>query len=242
MKSMRTARSLALLLILAGCGNQQPPVRLFVAASLGELASGWQRNYPGPGSLELHAGASRLLANQIMAGAEADFLLAAGPMAIADLMASGRVARVDSTYLSNDVVMVCASGVTPPAEVLGISDDRFTRIAVADWTLAPAGEYARQGLSAAGIWDAVRERLVILSDVRAVLTAVRSGAADIGLVYATDARTAPDLMVWVPDGQYFPVVRYPLVMLAPETEARIAFWDYLHAPAVHLHAGRQGFR
>ena len=47
--------------------------------------------------------------------------------------------------------------------------------------------YAQQTLTALGIYDAVRHKAVLASDVRQVLAYVETGSADAGIVYATDA-------------------------------------------------------
>jgi molybdate transport system substrate-binding protein len=56
----------------------------------------------------------------------------------------------------------------------------------------PAGQYAEQALTRAGVADALRDKLVLGSNVRQVLDYVERGEVSAGLVYATDARAAGD--------------------------------------------------
>jgi molybdate transport system substrate-binding protein len=245
-KRFKHGRFAALLLPALGlvaCHNSDSEIRLFVAASLADVAAAWQTDYESTGSLQYHSGASMMLANQILAGAEADLFLAAGAVALQKLEPAGVIARIDSAYLRNRVVIITAPGVAPPTDLAELMSPRFARIAIADPDLAPAGVYARAGLKQAGLWEELQGRFVTTGDVRSALAAVAMGAADAGFVYATDARLEPELTVTEPDPDSpFPSVAYPLVMLAPETPAKVAFWRYLHSPEARAVAERFGFR
>lgn len=216
---------------LAGCTVPSDTVRVFVASSMVDVAQAWQRSYAaGGGKFEIHSGASTLLARQVMAGAEADFLLSAGISPIRDLQEAKIVARIDSEYVRNRVILVVAAHVTPPNQVAELSAPRFARIAMANPETAPAGEYTRLGLEKAGLWKILEPRFVITEDVRGTLAAVGTGAADAGFVYTTDARTMPTLKaVDFGEASPFPAAAYPLVMFAPETQSKTALWAYLHS-------------
>jgi molybdate transport system substrate-binding protein len=96
----------------------------------------------------------------------------------------------------------------------------------------PAGVYARRWLEQAGVWPAVAGRVVPTVTVRAALAAVRSGRADLAVVYATDARTAPGVPVLytVPLGDA-PPVRYPAAVVdGPHRAAAERFLAWLRGP------------
>jgi molybdate transport system substrate-binding protein len=242
MNLRRLSITLFLVLSLGACQGSDSHTRLFVAASMADVAAAWQADYRGTGTLECHSGASMVLANQILTGAEADLFLAAGLVALEKLGPAGVIARVDSSYLRNQVVVVTAPGVAAPATVAELVAPRFARIAIADPDLAPVGVYARAGLKQAGLWEALSGRFVTTGDVRSALAAVAMGAADAGFVYATDARLEPDLTVLAagPNAP-FPSAAYPLVMLAPMTPAKDSLWRYLHSPQALAIAERFGF-
>jgi molybdate transport system substrate-binding protein len=108
----------------------------------------------------------------------------------------------------------------------------------------PAGEYARQSLQKAGIWDKVQSRLVGGIDVRATLEFVARGEAEAGLVYRTDALHEPRVRVAleVKPGMHEPI-RYPLVLLRrePTKEAARHFYDYLRSKQAAGVFERAGF-
>lgn len=87
----------------------------------------------------------------------------------------------------------------------------------------PAGKYAREALTRLGAWDAVSGRLAQAENVRAALVLVTRGEATLGVVYATDARSAPGVRVvgTFPAGSHAPIT-YPVAALAassnPEAE------------------------
>ena len=224
----------------SGCDANRDGIRLFVAASLADVAQDWQQDYSADGNqLDFHSGGSSTLVQQIAAGAQADIMLSAGPTAVSRLQADGKVARIDSAFLTNRIVIVCRSGMEAPHNVVGLLNPRYERIAVADPAAAPAGEYARAGLIDSGLWSTLADRLIYTADVRATLTAVATGATDIGFVYATDARSEPGLTAMDPG---FPAAHYTLVMIAPETPLKVACWDYLHSKGALQLAAARGFQ
>lgn len=225
---------------MSACGRADDEARLFVAASLADVAHDWQTGYAQAGGrLSFHSGGSAILAQQIIHGADADLLLSAGPSPALRLQADGLLARIDTSFLSNRMVIVCRNGIEPPQSVHDITQPRFARIAIADPASAPAGEYARAGLTAAGLWTQLRDRIISTADVRAALMAVSTGAADAAFVYATDAATEPDLRSVDPG---FPATRYVLAMTKPETPVKVACWEYLHGDAAMRIASARGFR
>jgi molybdate transport system substrate-binding protein len=116
------------------------------------------------------------------------------------------------------------------------------RLALADPASVPAGAYARQWLERAGVWDAVRERVVPALDVRAALAAVESGNAPAGVVYATDAAVSRGARVAleVPAAES-PRIVYVAALLAGAGEAARAFFARLRSPEAAATFRRFGF-
>jgi molybdate transport system substrate-binding protein len=87
-------------------------------------------------------------------------------------------------------------------------------ISLANPDAVPAGKYAREWLERQGQWEAVQQRVLAGVDVRAALAAVEIGAAELGIVYATDAAISKKVRVlyMVPDSEG-PRIRYPIAAL-----------------------------
>ena len=64
------------------------------------------------------------------------------------------------------------------------------RIAIGDPAAVPAGVYAKEYLTRAGIWTALQPKLVPTGSVRLALAAVEAGSVDAAIVYRTDAAVA----------------------------------------------------
>ena len=60
-------------------------------------------------------------------------------------------------------------------------------LALGDPTAVPAGRYAKKALESLGIWAQLKHKVVAGADVRQALVYVETGAAEAGIVYATDA-------------------------------------------------------
>jgi molybdate transport system substrate-binding protein len=67
---------------------------------------------------------------------------------------------------------------------------KVQKLAVGDPKVVPAGAYAKQVLDHLKLWDTLSKanQLVTTGDVAQVLTLVRRGEVDAGIVYATDAK------------------------------------------------------
>ena len=132
--------------------------------------------------------------------------------------------------LGNELVVVTRSEIAQIETLGSLTEDGFTRVAMVDPGLGPAGRYAEQALRSAGTWDALQPKVVLASDVRAALSYVESGNADAGIVYRTDAATVPELSVAfsVPSDLHEPI-RYLSVVpeRADRSEAAARMLEFL---------------
>ena len=191
-------------------------------------------------------GGSSLLAKQIEHGAPADLFLSADQQWMDYLeekqaLASGT--RID--LLGNSLVIV-----TPVAKPLAVTVEpgfafaaSFTgRMAVGDPTHVPVGIYAKEAFTALGWWQALEARLAPAADVRGALKLVEMGEADVGVVYATDAKISAKVAVAaaIPP-QLHTAIRYPAALTVKSTPAAAAFLAYLRGPAARAVFARAGF-
>jgi len=233
---------LALLLATAaGCApseqaNDEPPELVVSAAAsltlpLEEIRANYEAAAPGT-KLVVNYGSTGGLQKQIEMGMPADVFLAAGSKPMEQLLAAGWIDEaLHATLLTNRLVaIVPADRETAPARLEELADEAWGKIAVGVPETVPAGGYAKEALDAAGLWDEVFVKAVFGKDVRQVLTAVETGNADAGFVYATDALASTRVRVAfeVPTAMHSPIV-YPVgVVGATEfPEEAEAFYRYL---------------
>jgi len=234
------------LCLLAGCGSPETePVKLFAAAStrdaLNDIVADFQKQ--SGTAVELNTGASSTLARQIEEGAGADLFLSADG-AWADHVADRGLVAERRDLLTNRLVVVVAAG--RPAAVHDLADlagPAVTHLALAGPSV-PAGRYARQALTRAGVWERVKDRVRQAGDVRAALAYVVRGEAEAGLVYATDARGSSAVRVAVRVREdLHPPIRYPLVLVRRDTmkPAARSLYTYLQGEAAAATFRRYGF-
>ncbi|MBC7159257.1 MAG: molybdate ABC transporter substrate-binding protein [Porphyrobacter sp.] len=204
-------------------GDEAGPVVLAAASlheALTEVAGAWAAK--GHQRPRLSFAASSVLARQIEGGAPADLFVSADAEWMDRLDRAGLLrpgSRAD--LLGNQLVLIApasaapaapAAGVRPPAGLAALS---ARLVAMGDPEAVPAGRYARAALEHLGLWTAVAPRVVPAENVRAALALVERGEVPLGIVYATDARASPRVVVihrFAPASH--PPIRYPVAILA----------------------------
>jgi len=177
--------------LLFGCGTARSAALLVAAAvslteALEEIASGFERE--SGTSVTFTFGASNALARQIAAGAPADVFISADEAQMAFATRAGAVdASTIVPIVENGLVVVvrgdAAQWPRSAAELVGAT---VRRVAIADPEAVPAGVYARRYFATVGLWGRLNPKVVPTGSVRGALAAVRSGAADAGVVYQSD--------------------------------------------------------
>jgi len=237
------ARLLALALAAASCGNvaAADPLTVFGAASLTEALEEIGASYGEKTGTEVRFSfaSSSTLARQVEAGAPAD-VVALASEDWADYLAERKLIDPASRIspVGNRLVLAAPAGSTatlsdPPtaAEMLAaLGPDG--RLAVGDPAHVPAGAYARQSLTALGLWDALEPHLALADNVRAALALVEHGEAPLGIVYDTDLRAAPGLRLVraLPDSSHAPITYAFATVTGGNTGKAKAFLDFLSGP------------
>ncbi len=200
-----------------------------VQDAMKEVQAAYQETAPNV-TIVYNFGSSGSLAQQIAQGAPVDAYLSAAPKWMDDLAAQGEIVEGSrKDLLLNSLVLIApkaASGVTGFAD---LATDKVSKIAIGEPASVPAGEYAKESLTALNLFEAVQPKLVLGKDVRQVLAYVETGDVDAGLVYATDARISDQVrgVTNAPAETYSPIV-YPVAALKGEdAEAAQAFINFL---------------
>ncbi len=197
---------LVAVLLVFGCntdlGSENKSITVFAAASLTDVVHELVGRFELQQSaitIHIHIGPTSLLARQIQQGAPADIFMAASPDWINYLQEHDLAADSGMVFAKNKLVVLGSATASPMTSLSNLSMVR--RVAMADPSHVPAGVYGKQALECAGMWERMEAMVIPTLDVRAALTAVGSGAADVAIVYRSDARLSPELNVLfqVPD-------------------------------------------
>ena len=239
-------RGLVLLLAALALPARAEPVLVFAAASLeGTLAPLVARWAEDAGmDARVVSGGSGALAKQIEAGAPAAIFVSAAPEWMDYLEDAGRIDPASRVNLLSNRLALVAHDPLPTVE---IGPDLDLPALLGDGRLAmglvgsvPAGTYAKAALESLGLWDDAAPRLAETDNVRAALALVESGAAPLGIVYATDtAGSAVTTLGLLPEGSH-PPIRYPAALVTdapPEAASLLAFLEGPEARAAFDAAG-----
>jgi molybdate transport system substrate-binding protein len=126
-------------------------------------------------------GSSGLLAKQIEQGAPF-FLYAAANKAFVDqVVKTGKCDGATSQLYSRGRIVMWGKNGTP-ARLEELVDPKYKRIGIANPEHAPYGKAAEQAMRKAGIYDQVKDRLVLAENVQAAMTYAKEGSVDVAFV------------------------------------------------------------
>jgi molybdate transport system substrate-binding protein len=231
---------------VAAPGTAPPSFTIFAAS---DLAFAFREMIPrfeqaAGVKVTLVLGSTGNLAKQIEHGAPADVLFAANQTFVDDLLAKGAViAETRALYAQGRIVLATARTAGPRLTALmQLRDPRIRRVAIANPAHAPYGRAAEEALRSAGIWDAVKPKLVYGENIRQALQFMESGAAEAGIL-ALSIASAP-AVDWVPidpamHGRLDQAVA--VVRRSPRPELGVAFIQFVNGPEGRAIMKRYGF-
>ncbi|MEU7282090.1 molybdate ABC transporter substrate-binding protein [Streptomyces sp. NPDC045431] len=232
----------ALLVPLAACGTDrdrpdggakdaapQADLTVLAAASLTDVfktaGAAYEKSHPGTKITFSFAGSQELVA-QVKNGAPADALVTADTKSMDGVRGETGTSAV---IAKNRLVIAVREGNPEKVDELKDLGDPKLKVVLAAPEV-PVGKYSKK------ILDAQKITVKPVSqepNVRAVLSKVELGEADAGLVYRTDADSAPGKVdaVAIPDAQNA-IAEYPAATLkdSDNAEAAAAFVAWLSGP------------
>ncbi|TVY05699.1 molybdate ABC transporter substrate-binding protein [Paenibacillus cremeus] len=221
------------------------PVELTISAAasitdaLKEIQKSYESSHPNI-KVNFNFGASGALQQQIEQGAPADLFLSAAAKNMKDLVDKQLIdSAKQKKLLTNELVAVIPTGgKTPIASVADLSKADVKHVAIGIPESVPAGNYAKEALTNAKLWDSLQSKLVQGKDVRQVLQYVETGNADAGFVYKTDAMTSQQVKVaFAVDPKSYTAVEYPIGVVKATKHGKEAeeFYTYLQSkPALDV--------
>ena len=248
------------LLLLGGCATNPQEARteivVFAAASLSEplteIGHTYEAQHPGV-RITFQFDSSGTLKKQIEEGAACDLFISAAPRQMDALEEEGLLfneSRVD--LLENQV---CLAAMTDTAGNVHSFAELAQQLPTGELLLSignkdvPAGQYAQDILAHYGLSDVALAQagsITYGSNVKEVVTQIREGLVDCGIIYSTDAYSAGLEILEVATAEECGPVVYPACVLknTREQEQTEEFLTYLQgkdAIAVFEGVGFHGF-
>lgn len=142
-------------------------------------------------------GSSGKLAKQIELGAPADLFLSASEADMDYLITSKHIeVTTVQIYAENELVFVVPKNAPEQANDLEyLTNNTIKYIAVAEPENVPLGRYTKHALEKLGLWDEIKDKFVYGKDARQVTTYVKTGNADAGIIYKSDAVAEEDIKI-----------------------------------------------
>ncbi len=187
-------------------------------------------------------GATGALAQQIAAGAPADVFAAANTADVEALAARGHIAAdTIRPYAIGRLVLYSNTG----AEVTRVEDlarPDVKRIAIANPERAPYGVAAREAMQAAGVWDAVQDRLVMGESVGQAFQYAKTGNVDVAFAPLSLTMDETGVAYVVSPSLYGPIVQaLGVVSGSPNATAARSFVEFVTGPAGREVLQRYGY-
>ncbi|WP_127583447.1 molybdate ABC transporter substrate-binding protein [Paenibacillus koleovorans] len=240
---LSVAAAIGLTVVLNGCAEKEKPaaatVELTISAAasltdaLNEIKPVFEEKNKSI-KLTFNYGASGTLQQQIEQGAPADLFLSAAAKnmkALVDKQLIDSAKQV--SLLRNELVVVLPKDAkTSYTKLTDLSGAKSLAIGIPE--SVPAGDYAKQALTSAKLWDSLQPKIVQGKDVRQVLQYVETGNVDAGFVYKTDALTSKDVKVAMTvDPATYPLIEYPvgIVKATKHNKEAETLYSYLQSKA-----------
>lgn len=215
---------------------------------LPELAAGFEAAHPGV-RVRATIGASGSFFAQIRNGAPFDVLLSADEEYPRRLVEAGLGREEDLTVYATGRLVVWVPAGSPleldRAGLAALSSPALRKLAIANPAVAPYGRAAEAALRAAGVFPAVKDRLVLGESVAQAAQFAQSGAADAALL-PLSATFAPALRSGkvhpVPEGTYPPQRQSALALAAARDPGLArAFVRFVAGPEGRAILSRRGY-
>lgn len=184
---MNARRLLSLLLFLTFAAPAWAGDKIAIAAAadlkfaMEEVVAAFRQAHPAD-RIDTIYGSSGKFHAQIRQGAPYDLFFSADIQYPQMLAREGFAASAVRPYALGRIVLWSASRDASRMTLADLADPSIRRIAIANPKHAPYGKRAEEALRAAGVWDKVRDRLVMGENIAQTAQYVQSGNADVGIV------------------------------------------------------------
>jgi molybdate transport system substrate-binding protein len=255
MISMRIAGlalAAAAVLALPGAARAADPPAIAAAsdlqAALPDVATAFQQKTGK--SVKLTFGSSGAFTQQIRHGAPFEVFLSADESYVRTLSEAGLTQGEGELYAVGRIGLFIPRGSPlkpdPSLRDLAVAarDGRLVRLAIANPEHAPYGRAAREAMQAAGVWDAVRPRLVLGENVSQATQFATSGSAEGGVIPQSLATTpqvrAAGTFVLIPAARHQPL-RQRAVLLKGAGPTAAQFYAFVRGREARAILARYGF-
>ena len=199
-------------------------------------------------AVRLTFGSSGNFTQQIQNGAPFEVFLSADEAYVRKLEAAGKTEDDGALYATGRIGLFEPRGSPVKADfadlAAAVADGRLTKFAIANPEHAPYGRAAQEALTHAGLWDAIRPKLVLGENVAQATQFATSGSTQGGIIPLSLALTpqakAAGTFTLIPADWHKPL-RQRVVLLQGAGDTSRAFYAFLQTPAARTILVHYGF-
>jgi molybdate transport system substrate-binding protein len=249
MKPQSRIMVLAVASLVASCGSAaDQPRKLTVAAAsnlkgvFDEIAAAF-RAKTGV-AVVLSYGSTAQLTQQIENGAPFDVFAAADTEHVDQLIAAGKLAKDSrAVYARGQLALWAPEGENLSVHTLAdLTKPEVHFIAIAQPDLAPYGQAAVEAMKAAGLWDALRPKLVYANNINLARQFAATGNAEAAFTAYSLVSKDAGLVIKVPLELYLPIDQaLAVVASSPENELARQFATFVTGPESRAILGGTGY-
>ena len=198
-------------MVLTSCNNNSAPAELHVAAASDLIPAfeeiGREFESVHKTKVVFSFGSTGLLTRQIENGAPMDVFAAASVDFINQLEQKGLIlSDTKAVYGRGRITLWVARGSPLKIEKLtDLTSDDVKRISIANPDHAPYGMAAREALQAAGIWDALKPKIVYGDNIRQTLQFAETGNVEVAIVALSLSKQSAGQWTLIPSEFHKPI-------------------------------------
>lgn len=201
-------------------------------------------------SVKLTFGSSGNFRRQIAEGAPFELFMSADEQFVSALAKEGHTLDEGTLYAIGRVVIMVPNGSPLKADselkdlAAALADGRLRKFAIANPEHAPYGRAAQQALTKAGLWEKIRDKLVLGENVSQAAQFATSGSAQGGIIALSLAR-APSVSklgqyALLPAESHDPL-RQRMVLLKKAGDTAKVFYQFVQQPDARAIFRQYGF-
>jgi molybdate transport system substrate-binding protein len=232
----------------SGVAHAQQELIVSAAASLTNAFEdvGRQFEAANPGvKVIFNFAASGALLQQIDKGAPVDVFASADQKTMDQAKEKSLIlADTRKDFVSNGLVLIVPKDSKLAIKaVKDLSDAKIARLSIGNPETVPAGRYAQEVLSKAGLWEGLKPKLIYAENVHQALDYLTRGEVDAGFVFATDAAVVRDKVQVAAVAEGHQPILYPVVVIAATKKKELSqrFIDFLLGREGQTVLSRYGF-
>ena len=169
----------------------QAKIIVSAASSLQEALETVIKVYKGKNNsadIVLNTGASGVLAQQIILGANVDVFISASLIWTEHLQKKGFLKKKPSSFIANKLVLANSCDNNLGINSIGdLVETRGQKIVVADFDYAPLGWYTKKYLQDIKFFELLRPKLIFANSAAQTRQYLKLGLVDLGFIYYSDA-------------------------------------------------------